>query len=175
MSRISGNRPTSVVLGREKVSPFVVLSKAKDLLLLALLITAPHLATAQPSARQNSAERELFRLENEWAHAVVKRDAVILHRMTAPRWVYSDESGVMEREAGIKAFTTGTDTVRDASNERMRALVYDNSAVVIGVLVMKGSGASGPFTNRYRYTDSWVKLDGRWQCIASQDYLIPAR
>ena len=144
-------------------------------IIVAAMMAVSSPATAQQAARQNSAERELFRLENEWAHAVVKRDAAILHRMTAPRWVYSDESGVMEREAGIKAFTTGTDTVRDASNERMRALVYDNAAVVIGVLVMKGSGASGPFTNRYRYTDSWVKLDGRWQCIASQDYLIPAR
>ena len=163
MSRILGSR-----------RPAVVLSKAKDLLLLALLITVPHVAIAQQSARQKSDERELFRLENEWAHAVVKRDAAVLHRMTAPRWVYSDETGVMEREAGIKAFTTGTDTVREASNEHMRALIYDNSAVVIGVLVMKGKGASGPFNNRYRYTDSWVKLDGRWQCIASQDYLIPA-
>ena len=163
MSRISASR-----------APVVVLSKAKDLLLLALMITLPHTAPAQLSTREKSNERELFRLENEWARAVVKRDAAILHRMTAPRWVYSDETGVMEREAGIKSFTTGTDTVRTASNERMRALVYDNSAVVIGILVMKGSGASGPFNNRYRYTDSWVKVDGRWQCIASQDYLIPA-
>ena len=175
MSRISGSRRSSVVLGAAKLPACVVLSKAKDLLLLALVLFAPHVTSAQQSARQNSAERELFRLENEWAQAVVKRDAAILHRMTASRWVYSDETGVMEREAGIKAFTTGTDTVRTASNEHMRALVYNNSAVVIGVLVMKGSGASGPFTNRYRYTDSWVKLDGRWQCIASQDYLIPQR
>ena len=144
-------------------------------IIVAAMMAVSSRVMAQQAARQNSAERELFRLENEWAQAVVKRDAAILHRMTAPRWVYSDETGVMEREAGIKAFTTGTDTVRDASNERMRALVYDNSAVVLGVLVMKGSGASGPFTNRYRYTDSWVKLDGRWQCIASQDYLIPQR
>ena len=53
----------------------------------------------------------------------MKRDAAIMRRITAPKWVYSDESGVMEREAGIKAFTTGTDTVREASNEKMRALV----------------------------------------------------
>ena len=173
MSRTSGSRSTLVV-NKAKDLPIVVLSRAKDLLLLMLLTTIPHIAAAQLSARQKSDERELFRLENEWAHAVVKRDAAILHRMTAPRWVYSDETGVLEREAGIKSFTTGTDTVRDASNKRMRALIYDNSAVVIGILVMKGSGASGAFNNRYRYTDSWVKRDGRWQCIASQDYLIPA-
>ena len=144
------------------------------LLVLALLIPQAS-AVSQPHAATASAERELFRLENEWARAVVKRDAATLHRMTAPDWVYSDESGVMEREAGIKSFTTGTDTVRDASNEKMHAIIHDNAAVVIGVLVMKGSGAHGPFTNRYRYTDAWAKLDGRWQCIGSQDYLLPAR
>lgn len=162
MSRISASRPR------------VVLSAAKHLLLLALMLSAPHVAAAQQGTAKKSVERELFRLENEWAQAVVNRDAGILHRMTAPNWVYSDETGVMEREAGIKSFTTGTDTVRNASNEHMRAFVYDKTAVVIGVLVMKGSGASGAFANRYRYTDSWVRLDGRWQCIASQDYLIPA-
>ena len=168
MNRISASRPCT---GVERTR--VVLSAAKDLLVLVLFLSAPQAAAQQGSAKK-SVERQLFRLENEWAQAVVKRDPAILHQMTAPDWVYSDETGVMEREAGIKSFTTGTDTVRQASNERMRALVYDNAAVVIGVLVMKGSGASGPFTNRYRYTDSWVKLDGRWQCVASQDYLIPA-
>jgi hypothetical protein len=162
MSRTSANKPRCVVL-----------SAAKDLFLLVPLLSTPHLATAQQGTAKKSAERELFRLENEWAQAVVKRDPAVLHRMTAPNWVCSDETGVMEREAGIKSFTTGTDTVRNASNERMRTFVYDNAAVVIGVLVRKASGASGPFTNRYRYTDSWVRLDGRWQCIASQDYFIP--
>jgi ketosteroid isomerase-like protein len=132
-------------------------------------------ASMPASAQQaNKAEEQaLFKLENDWTQAVVKRDAAIMHRLTAPKWLYSDESGVMEREAGIKAFTTGSDTVREASNEKMRALIYDNAAVVIGVLVMKGRGPKGSFTNRYRYTDTWAKLDGRWQCIASQDYLMP--
>ena len=125
-------------------------------------------------AQKSSAEQTLYRLENDFANAVVKRDAKALRRIVAPRWVYSDESGVMEREAGIKAFTSGTDTVREASNEKMRALVYGNSAVVIGILQMKGRGPKGPFTNRYRYTDAWVLSDGRWQCVASQDYLMPA-
>ncbi len=138
---------------------------------LAMLWVASMPASAQQANKAE--EQALFKLENDWTQAVVKRDAAIMHRLTAPKWLYSDESGVMEREAGIKAFTTGSDTVREASNEKMRALIYDNAAVVIGVLVMKGRGPKGSFTNRYRYTDTWAKLDGRWQCIASQDYLMP--
>jgi len=129
-------------------------------------------ALRQPAA---PAERELYRLEDQFARAVVKRDAAALRRLVASRWVYSDESGVMERDAGVKAFTSGTDTVTSAGNDRMRAMVYGNTAVVIGELWMRGRGPRGAFTHRYRYTDTWMKLDGRWQCIASQDYLMPER
>lgn len=132
------------------------------------LVVLPCAARAQARV-----ERELFRLENAWADAVVHRDAAALGRFVAPRWVYSDESGVMDREAGIKAFTSGTDTVTQASNSGMRAFVYPNAAVVIGVLEMRGRSPSGPFVHRYRYTDTWALIGGRWQCIASQDYLLP--
>ncbi|MEP6733604.1 MAG: nuclear transport factor 2 family protein [bacterium] len=138
-----------------------------------LVLVALLFVFAVPARAQVSVEKTLFRLEDEFAQAVVKRDAKALRQIVAPKWVYSDESGVMEREAGIKAFTSGTDTVQHASNANMRALVYPNSAVVIGILEMKGRGPEGPFTHRYRYTDAWVLLDGRWQCVASQDYLIP--
>jgi ketosteroid isomerase-like protein len=123
---------------------------------------------------QSATEKALYRLEDEFAAAVVKRDPKTLQRLTSPRWVYSDESGVMERDAGIKTFTSGPDTVREASNEKMRALVYGKTAVVIGILRLKGRGPKGPFDNRYRYTDTWMEIDGRWQCIAAQDYLMPA-
>jgi ketosteroid isomerase-like protein len=130
------------------------------------------LTAGQPPA-DTAAARELYRIEEQFAQAVVKRDAAALRRIVAPRWVYSDESGVMEREAGIRAFTSGSDTVTSAGNDRMRALVYGTTAVVIGELWMKGRGPAGAFTHRYRYTDTWAKLDGRWQCVASQDYLMP--
>ena len=119
------------------------------------------------------AARALFRLEADFARAVIDRDAAALRRIVAPQWVYSDESGTMSRDEGIAAFTAGADTVQEAGNEQMRAIVYGNTAVVTGVLWMRGRGARGPFRNRYRYTDTWLRMDGRWRCIASQDYLMP--
>ena len=147
-------------------------SVSRRLVLFSLLL-APVFAV---SAQQNSeVEKTLFKLEDDFTVAVVKRDPKALGKLVAPKWVYSDESGVMQRDEGIKAFTTGTDTVTSASNADMRALVYSNSAVVIGILQMKGRGPSGPFLRRYRYTDTWVMIDGRWQCVASQDYLMPEK
>lgn len=140
------------------------------LLLIALGGGAVH-AQRQPTA--SAAERALFDVENAWARAVVRRDAAGIRRLVAPRWVYSDESGTMSREEGIRAFTTGADSVHEAGNDSMRAIVYGGTAVVTGVLWMRGRGPKGPFVHRYRYTDTWMRLDGRWQCIASQDYLLP--
>ena len=141
--------------------------------------TAASIGAQQPahaapsSAAPTATERLLYALENEWAQAVVRRDAAAVRRLVAPRWIYSDESGTMNREQGIASFTGGTDTVATAGNDDMHAVVYGRTAIVTGILWMKGRGADGPFDRRYRYTDTWMKLGGRWQCIASQDYLIP--
>jgi ketosteroid isomerase-like protein len=143
---------------------------------MALAFAGPTTAAQTPSAAHAAAtatERELYRIEDAWARAVVRRDAKALGRLIAPKWTYSDESGLMDRDAGIAAFVSGTDTVTEASNADMRATVYGNAAVVTGILRMKGRGPKGPFDRHYRYTDTWVRMDGRWQAVASQDYLMP--
>jgi hypothetical protein len=80
----------------------------------------------------------------------------------------------MTREEGITAFTTGTDTVQQAGNEQMRVVLHGNTvAVVTGILWMRGRGPNGAFVHRYRYTDTWMRKQGVWRCIASQDLLLP--
>jgi ketosteroid isomerase-like protein len=65
--------------------------------------------------------------------------------------------------------------VESARNEDMRAYVHGNTAVVTGWLVVRGRGPGGPFDRRFRYTDTWLRRDGRWRVIAAQDYLVPER
>ncbi|MDQ6830524.1 MAG: nuclear transport factor 2 family protein [Gemmatimonadota bacterium] len=142
-------------------------------LLSAILGSLPaSLASAQAS---KSTERTLFRLEDDWTRALIKRDSAAFNRLIAPAWVYSDERGVIDKSTAILEFTTGSDTVTASSNESMKAFVYGDAAVVIGVLVTEGRGKDGPFRHRYRYTDTWARLRGRWQCVASQDYDMPPK
>jgi ketosteroid isomerase-like protein len=139
---------------------------------------APAAARARAAAQRSdtsAVERTLFRLEDDWTRALVRRDAAMFRRLLAPRWVYSDERGTMGKEQLIAELTAGSDTVTAARNEDMRAYVYGDAAVVTGILVTEGRGKDGPFRHRYRYTDTWVRLGGRWQCVASQDYDIPQR
>jgi len=148
--------------------------------IVAALVAAPQLSAQQMSHPRDSSaaaptatQRTLYALENRWADGVVHRDAATVRQLVAPGWIYSDESGTMNREQGIASFTSGPDTVTSAGNDGMHAIVYGNTAIVTGILWMKGHGSAGAFNHRYRYTDTWMKLGGRWQCIASQDYLLP--
>jgi ketosteroid isomerase-like protein len=123
----------------------------------------------------SAAARELYRLENAWTTAVVKRDSAFFRRNLHPDYVYSDERGTFNVDQVIAEQTTGADTVTSAENQDMHAHVHGSAAAVTGILIIRGHGKAGTFEHRYRYTDSFVREHGRWLMFASQDYEIPAR
>jgi ketosteroid isomerase-like protein len=138
--------------------------------LFATFVAAP---LAGASAQASRASRQLFRLEDAWAGALVKRDSSFFRRTLHADYVYSDERGTFTKEQVIAEQVGGTDTVRAASNEDMRAHVHGTAAVVTGILIVSGRGKDGPFRHRYRYTDTWVKRKAGWQIVVAQDYLVP--
>lgn len=116
----------------------------------------------------------LIALENSWATALVRRDARTFERLLAPAFVYTENDQLMTRPQVI-ASVTGSDTVTEAHNAGMVIHPYAaDVAVVTGWLVVSGRNSAGRFVHRYRFTDTWVATDGRWQIVAAQDYLAPA-
>jgi ketosteroid isomerase-like protein len=144
-------------------------------LALTVGITREGLGQAATSASRTAAEREILRLEDDWARALTRRDANFFRHTLHPAYVYSDERGVFTKDQVIAEQTSPSDTVTFAANEDMRVHLHGNAAVVTGILVVRGRGKDGPFQHRYRYTDTWARSEGRWRMIASQDYDIPAR
>ncbi|HUQ45581.1 MAG TPA: nuclear transport factor 2 family protein [Gemmatimonadaceae bacterium] len=139
---------------------------------LSLGLAASPLA-AQPVARAlSTTERTLTRLENEWTRALVQRDTASFRRLLAPRFVYTEDAQVMGKDDVIRG-VVGPDRVEWAGNEDMIVHDYGSTAVVTGILAVRGTGANGAFARRYRYTDTWLRTNGRWRVIAAQDYLIP--
>ena len=113
-----------------------------------------------------------IQLEEQWATALIKRDAATFERLLAPRFVYTENASVMNRGEVIKS-VTGPDRVESARNESMEIHDFGDVQVITGVLNLRGRGKSGAFNRRYQFTDTWQRRNGRWQIIAAQDYLIP--
>ena len=123
---------------------------------------------------QDTDERALLRLEDDWASALVKRDGVTFERLLADGFVYTENDQIMDRRAVLNSVVGGSDTVAAAHNDSMVVHRFGSvTAVVTGWLVVAGRGPSGEFQRRYRFTDTWVKRGGRWQIVAAQDYVAP--
>jgi hypothetical protein len=145
--------------------------------LLISVVAAPAQQTPVPPSigqtRTPSAEEmELFKLEELYPLALMKRDGNTFKRLLDPQWVYTDEGGLQTRDQVIGDITTGGDTVTEAHNEKMEAHVYNHAvAIITGILATKGHSKEGPFDRRFRFTDTWLRTNKGWVCIASQDMI----
>jgi ketosteroid isomerase-like protein len=145
------------------------------LVVLALLAASPaQLVAQQPKAAPTADERAILDLEEQWAKAVVKRDAATFKRLLAPGFTYTEDDRVQTGAELTRDIVSGTDTVTEARNEQLVTRPYGNTMIVTGWLIMRGRSGGKPFDRHYRFTDTWLKRDGQWQIIAAQDYLVPA-
>jgi len=54
----------------------------------------------------------------------------------------------------------------------MKAYVYGTTGIVSGIYRETGTTKGKAYTRRARFTDTWVKRDGKWKCVASQSTMI---
>jgi len=132
---------------------------------------------ARPVTRawQDVEAQVLLRLEDDWALGLTHRDAALFRRLLANGFVYSEDDRTVGRDEVLRDIVAGPDTVETAHNEDMKVHRFGTTAVVTGWLLVAGHGPKGPFSHRYRFTDTWVRREGRWQIVAAHDYLVPAR
>ncbi len=141
--------------------------------LMSVMICAASVHAQKPRSEPSVTQKAVFALEEEWTRALVKTDTAAFKRLTVPGFVYTEDNVVMNQRELINAVVTG-DKVDWAGNEGMKLHDYASTAIVTGILVVKGHDKKGKrYTNRYRFTDTWLYRNGRWQAIAAQDYLIP--
>jgi hypothetical protein len=151
----------------------MIRSLARSLLLLAVSVGALH-AQKKKEKDVKPGAVELIRLENAWADGLVKRDSALFDRLLAAKFVYTEDDKLMRRGDVLHDIVSGTDTVTAAHNEAMEVHQFGAvTAVVTGWLIVDGRSKGVAFKHRYRFTDTWVKRQSRWQIAAAQDYLAP--
>lgn len=131
-------------------------------------------ANAQARPSTASIRKAVFALEEEWTRALIKVDTAAFKRITVPEFVYTEDNVMMNQRELLHAIVTG-DKVDWSANEGMQLHDHFPAAIVTGILITKGRNKTGAYTNRYRFTDTWLYRDGKWRAIAAQDYLIPAK
>jgi ketosteroid isomerase-like protein len=114
-----------------------------------------------------SAEQELMKLENEWAEAWVKMDAVFFERIEADDYMWTSPWGAVFTKADDLALAkSGRDVVMSWVLADMKVRVYGDAAVVTGRDTIKETYKGKDVSGQHRWTNTWVKRAGQWQCVA---------
>jgi ketosteroid isomerase-like protein len=132
-----------------------------------LLLLLPFAAFAQDSSKVPA-------MEHAWNKAELENDASAVQLLLADDFVMTTAEGTLYNKAQMVA------SVRDKSY-KPEALVssdmvvhsYGKTAIVTGVYYEKGIDKGKPWERRGRFTDTWIYMDGRWQCVASQFSVKP--
>ena len=110
-------------------------------------------------------ELALLQIERDWAEASVKKDAAALDRMLANEFQANYVDLVGNKKQFLSALKSNTYKYESMVNSEMKAIVFGDRAIVNGLSTEKSSMAGKDTSGQYRWTDVFVKRDGRWQCV----------
>jgi ketosteroid isomerase-like protein len=159
---------------REMTLPTYKTSMTKLFRLTALL-----LLTVFPVFAQNSPNDETGRiiaLEHAWNRAIEAKDTKALDQILAPTFVGVDTDGSLaNKSAFLASIKDPSYQPSQAFYEDIRAEIYGDTAITVGVFRIRESQKGKRVTLRQRFIDTWIKKSATWQCVASQVTLIPAK
>jgi uncharacterized protein (TIGR02246 family) len=134
---------------------------------LAVLTLA--LAAGQPAA--GTAEAEVRKLERQWLDAYEKRDAGAMDRIVADDFAITFPDGSVQTKAQLMAGIRQPPKEGAAAprffTDDVRARAYGDTVVLTGTVVTERTRGGKAIREAARYTDTYVKRDGKWQVVAS--------
>ena len=141
------------------------------LTLLGVLVAVPTHARAQ-----NAKEQEVIKAARALEEAsITKKDRGALERYYADEYVYTHSNGTVLNKAQDIATIMSPDQAWTAYKvDDLKARIYGNVALVTGLETLTGSSkayVSGP----RRFTEVWVRRNGRWQMVGGQTTLVPTK
>jgi len=133
-----------------------------------LIVSGMAVRGAQGGPADDAAVREVLR---QWDEAFERRDMEALGRILAEDFTLTNAAGqVIDRNQYLVSIVKAPDMLQAAGgSEDVHVRVFGETAVVTGRSPVKGrpGGRALVVPGQYRFTDVYVKRDGRWQAIAS--------
>jgi len=135
---------------------------------MAVLVFAAAFQAQTPVQTQTAdVEQELIKLENEWADAWVKSDVAFFDRIIADDYTWTAPWGeVWTKAQDLALVKSGKVVITSWVLAEMKVRVYGDAAVVTGRSTIKETYKGEDVSGQYRWTHTWVKRAGRWQCVA---------
>jgi ketosteroid isomerase-like protein len=146
-------------------------------LILATVPFASSQTTNQKVSEASKDEQELKRLEDEWLNTYLRGDKGTFDRIVADDFSGTDESAVLRNKAQEKELVIAPPPGGikvSLTNEDVQVRIYGDTAIVTGRIVQEAERVGqDSFGFQSRFTDTFLKRQGRWQVVARHYSRIP--
>ena len=114
-----------------------------------------------------SVEQELIRLEKAWSRCWIKPDFALFDRILADDFTWTEPTGeVITKADEIAALKSEENLVDFFKIDKIKVRVYGDAGVVNSLWRFKWTEEGKPKEIKDQCTTTWVKIAGRWQCVA---------
>jgi ketosteroid isomerase-like protein len=119
-----------------------------------------------------SDEKAVFQLDVEYQYAIKTHDVATIKRIHADDMILVLGNGTVRTGAELEENArkrSRTYEQQDVIEGTRKVRVWGDTAVVTALLWLKGKGPDGaPFDYRLWFSDTYVRLDGRWRYAFGQ-------
>ncbi|MDX2270175.1 MAG: nuclear transport factor 2 family protein [Bryobacter sp.] len=121
-----------------------------------------------------ASEAEIEAAEKKFAAAIQAKDAKTLRALFAEQLIYAHATGKIEtKDEYLTRLSAGKQRYDSYQIERMKVVLYDQSAVSHLTVRVTGQNDAGPFNDHVLMLHHWVKRNGGWMLVAHQTAKIP--
>jgi ketosteroid isomerase-like protein len=125
------------------------------------------LAVIKNSVKSNS-EDEIKKLEEESTQAYVKDGAAAVEKYEADDIISIDPVGVVTDKSHDRQAVVLGEKTQSIEESDVKVRAYGNTAVAVGIDDVKATYKGQDISAKYRFSDVWVKRNGKWQIVSSQ-------
>jgi len=118
-------------------------------------------------------ETKIIALENLWNQMQLQHDAGAMEKILDSDFVLTDYDGaVLSKAQFLAAIRDTSDQLTVEVSEDMKLHRHGDTVIVTGATHEKGTNKGKHYEHRGRFTDTWIRKNGEWLCVASHLGLI---
>lgn len=134
------------------------------------------IATFNVHQGMTQSNQELAEIQQRLAEAWVAADRAAIERIIAPDWTVTGTDGRVSTRGDVlrDVFETKVHRISALEIDDVSVRVFNDASVVTGRTHGRGEYSNVPYDVTIRFTDVFVRREGRWQAVASHASLLTA-
>ena len=114
-------------------------------------------------------ERQILKLEDDWARALKTKDRQILDMIVAPNFTFIEPDGtVKNRDEYLADRSSDIADIESFELADLKVSVFENCALTSGLSKITERRQGKRYRFSLRWKELWLKDNRQWQVVASQ-------